>query len=113
MPPEPPVPLKPEGSSGGSHRSTQKVILGGGLPWWRWSVTLSLFTGVQILAHGLSALAGFMIVRTMSKTGRGASRMADFALCASACRAPFRAAGSLETAYSNNRREAIENIVDA
>jgi hypothetical protein len=36
-------------------------------------------------------------------------RMADFALWATAC----DPAGTLETAYSNNRRAAIENIVDA
>ena len=39
--------------------------------------------------------------------------MADFALWAAACEGPFRPAGTLETAYSNNRRDAIENIVDA
>jgi hypothetical protein len=40
-------------------------------------------------------------------------RMADFALWATACESAFRPAGTLETAYSNNRRDAIENIVDA
>jgi hypothetical protein len=40
-------------------------------------------------------------------------RMADFALWATACESAFRPAGTLETAYSNNRRAAIENIVDA
>ncbi len=40
-------------------------------------------------------------------------RMADFALWGTACESAFRPAGSLETAYSHNRREAIENIVDA
>jgi hypothetical protein len=39
--------------------------------------------------------------------------MADFALWAIACESAFRPAGTLETAYSNNRRDAIENIVDA
>jgi hypothetical protein len=39
--------------------------------------------------------------------------MADFALWATACESAFRPAGTLETAYSNNRRDAIENIVDA
>jgi hypothetical protein len=38
---------------------------------------------------------------------------ADFALLGTACESAFRPAGSLETAYSHNRREAIENIVDA
>ena len=40
-------------------------------------------------------------------------RMADFALWATACEGAFRPAGTLEAAYSNNRRDAIENIVDA
>jgi hypothetical protein len=40
-------------------------------------------------------------------------RMADFALWAAACEGAFRPAGTLETAYSNNRRDVIENIVDA
>ena len=40
-------------------------------------------------------------------------RMADFALWATACESAFCPAGTLETAYSNNRRAAIENIVDA
>ena len=40
-------------------------------------------------------------------------RMADFALWATACESAFRPAGTLEAAYSNNRHDAIENIVDA
>jgi hypothetical protein len=40
-------------------------------------------------------------------------RMADFVLWATACEGAFRPAGTLETAYSNNRRDAIENIIDA
>ena len=39
-------------------------------------------------------------------------RMADFALWATACESAFRPARTLETAYSNNRRDAIENMVD-
>jgi hypothetical protein len=39
--------------------------------------------------------------------------MADFALWATACESAFRPAGTLETAYLNNRRDAIENIIDA
>jgi hypothetical protein len=39
--------------------------------------------------------------------------MADFALWATACESAFRSAGTLEAAYSNNRRDAIENMVDA
>jgi hypothetical protein len=40
-------------------------------------------------------------------------RMADFALWATACESAFRPAGTLEAAYSNNRRDTIENIIDA
>jgi hypothetical protein len=40
-------------------------------------------------------------------------RMADFALWATACESAFRPAGTFENAYSNNRRDAIESIVDA
>src|SRR5262249_21720910 len=39
-------------------------------------------------------------------------RMADFALWATACESAFRPTGTFEAAYSNNRRDAIENIVD-
>jgi hypothetical protein len=40
-------------------------------------------------------------------------RMADFALWATACESALRPTGAFEAAYSNNRRDAIENIVDA
>jgi hypothetical protein len=40
-------------------------------------------------------------------------RMADFALWVAACESAFRPAGSFQTAYSNTRRDAIENIIDA
>jgi hypothetical protein len=40
-------------------------------------------------------------------------RMADFALWTTACESAFRPAGTLETAYSNNRRNAVESIVEA
>ena len=40
-------------------------------------------------------------------------RMADFALWATACESAFLPAGTFEAAYSNNRRAAIENIIDA
>jgi hypothetical protein len=40
-------------------------------------------------------------------------RMADFALWATACESAFRPAGTFEAAYSNNRRDAVENIIDA
>ena len=40
-------------------------------------------------------------------------RMADFALWAMACESAFSPAGAFEAAYSNNRRDAIQNIVDA
>jgi hypothetical protein len=39
-------------------------------------------------------------------------RMA-FALWATACESAFRPTGTFEAAYSNNRHDAIENIVDA
>jgi hypothetical protein len=39
--------------------------------------------------------------------------MADFALWVAACETGFRLEGVFEVAYSNNRRDAIENIVDA
>ena len=38
--------------------------------------------------------------------------MADFALWATACESAFRRASTFESAYSKNRREAIENIID-
>jgi hypothetical protein len=56
-------------------------------------------------AHGLHMLPQVRLRRL--------PRMADFALWATACESAFRPAGTLETAYSNNRRAAIENIVDA
>ena len=40
-------------------------------------------------------------------------RMADFALWVAACETGYRPEGAFEAAYSNNRRDAIENIVDA
>ena len=56
-------------------------------------------------AHGLQMLPHVRLQRL--------PRMADFALWATACESAFRPAGTLETAYSRNRRDAIENIVDA
>ena len=56
-------------------------------------------------AHGLQMLPRVRLERL--------PRMADFALWAAACESAFRPAGTLETAYANNRRAAIENIVDA
>jgi hypothetical protein len=41
------------------------------------------------------------------------SRMADFAPWTTACQSAFRPTGTFEAAYSNNWRDAIENIVDA
>src|SRR5215471_19771273 len=51
--------------------------------------------------------------RTSSARSSMRPRMAYFALWATACESAFRPAGTLEAAYSNNRRAAIENIVDA
>jgi hypothetical protein len=56
-------------------------------------------------AHGLHMLPRVRFQRL--------PRMADFALWAAACEGAFRPAGSFEAAYSHNRREAIDNIVDA
>ena len=56
-------------------------------------------------AHGLHMLPRVRLQRL--------PRMADFALWATACESAFRPEGTFETAYSNNRRDAIENIVDA
>jgi hypothetical protein len=56
-------------------------------------------------AHGLHMLPRVGVKRL--------PRMSDFALWATACESAFRPAGTLETAYSNSRRAAIKNIVDA
>jgi hypothetical protein len=60
---------------------------------------------LDAVAHGLQMLPQVRL--------RSLPRMADFALWATACEGAFRPAGTLASAYSNNRREAIENIVDA
>jgi hypothetical protein len=39
-------------------------------------------------------------------------RMADFALWATACESAFRPVGTFDAAYSMNRRDAIENVID-
>ena len=56
-------------------------------------------------AHGLHMLPRVCFQRL--------PRMADFALWATACETAYRPAGTFEAAYSDNRRDAIENIVDA
>src|SRR5262249_9276492 len=56
-------------------------------------------------AHGLHVLPRVRL--------KWLPRMADFALWATACESAFRPAGTLEAAYSNNRRAVIENIIDA
>jgi hypothetical protein len=56
-------------------------------------------------AHGLQMLPRVRLKRL--------PRMADFVLWATACEGAFRLASTLEAAYSTNRRDAIENIVDA
>src|SRR2546426_6170901 len=56
-------------------------------------------------AHGLQMLPEVRLQQL--------PRMTDFALWATACESAFRPAGTLEAAYSNNRRNAIENIIDA
>ena len=55
-------------------------------------------------AHGLHMLPQVRLKRL--------PRMADFALWATACESAFRPAGTLAAAYSSNRRDSIENIVD-
>jgi hypothetical protein len=56
-------------------------------------------------AHGLRMLPRVRLKRL--------PRMADFALWATACESAFRLAGAFEAVYSKNRRDAIENIIDA
>ena len=56
-------------------------------------------------AHGLKMLPQVRLEQL--------PRMADFALWATACESAFQLAGTLEAAYANNRRDAIENIVDS
>ena len=56
-------------------------------------------------AHGLQMLPQVRLRRL--------PRMADFALWVAACETGFRSEGAFQAAYSNNRRDAIENIVDA
>ena len=60
---------------------------------------------LDAVAHGLQMLPRVRLQRL--------PRMADFALWATACESAFRPAGTLETAYFNNRRDAVENIIDA
>ena len=56
-------------------------------------------------AHGLKVLPHVRLRRL--------PRMADFALWVAACETGFRPEGAFEAAYSNNRRDAIANIVEA
>jgi hypothetical protein len=56
-------------------------------------------------AHGLQMLPQVRL--------RWLPRMADFALWVAACETGFRSEGAFEAAYSSNRRDAIENIVEA
>ena len=84
-----------------SHDYTGAYLFGDPLP-------LRERTGDELderLPHGLHMLPGVRLMRL--------PRMADFALWATACESAFRPAGTLETAYSNNRRAATENIIDA
>jgi hypothetical protein len=62
-----------------------------------------LARNLDAVAHGLHMLPRLQRL----------PRMADFALWATACESAFRPAGTSEAAYSNNRRDAIENIIDA
>jgi hypothetical protein len=56
-------------------------------------------------AHGLRMLPHVRLNRL--------PRIADFALWATACESAYRPAGTFQAAYSNNRRDAVGNIVDA
>ena len=60
---------------------------------------------LDAVAHGLHMLPQVRLQRL--------PRMADFALWATACESAFCPAGTFEAAYSNNRRDAIENIIEA
>ena len=66
----------------------------------------------QILGGLLDAAAHGLRMRPHVRLQR-LPRMADFALWATACESAFRPAGTFEATYSNNRRHAIEDIVDA
>jgi len=55
-------------------------------------------------AHGLHMLPQVRLKRL--------PRLADFVLWGTACKSAFRPAGTIEAAYSMNRRDAIENIID-
>src|SRR5262249_37485285 len=61
--------------------------------------------GPDAAAHGVPMLPHVRLKRL--------ARLADFALLAPARDGAFPPAGTLAAAYSNNRRAAIENIVDA
>jgi hypothetical protein len=65
-----------------------------------------------ILGALLDAAAHGLHMRPRVRLQRS-PRMADFALWATACESAFRPAGAFETAYSNNRRDAIENMIEA
>jgi hypothetical protein len=60
---------------------------------------------IDAAAHGLHTLPQVRLKRL--------PRMANFALWATACESAFGPAGTLEAAYSNNRLDVIESIVDA
>jgi hypothetical protein len=75
--------------------------------WWELEQVRPYIIGALLdaAAHGLQMLPGVRLNRL--------PRMADFALWATACESAFRPRGTFETAYSRNRCDAIENIVDA
>jgi hypothetical protein len=62
--------------------------------------------------HIIGALLGAVAHGLQMLRLKRLPRMADFALWATACESAFRPAGTLEAAYSNNRRDAIENILN-
>jgi len=75
--------------------------------WWEFELARPHILGALLdaAAHGLQMLPQVRLQRL--------PRMADFALWATACESAFRPAGTFEAAYSNKRRDAIENIVDS
>jgi hypothetical protein len=75
--------------------------------WWEFELARPYILGALLdaAAHGLRMLPQLRLKRL--------PRMADFALWATACESAIRPAGTFQATYSSNRREAIENIVDA
>src|SRR5262245_1333515 len=76
----------------------------------RFGESLSSHDRTSLARSSMRPRMGYACCRMSASSG---CRACDFALWATACESAFRPAGTLEAAYSNNRRAAIENIVDA